>query len=283
MIPPMEERSMTPRAAAPMTRPRFLAATATAGLGLAVLGPRALAAAASRATAQAARAAASAPAGACSEDLQQILNLAYTVERAATTFYYTGLTSRGVMRSPRLAGGAGEVSRVARNGNSENVANLQAALDQEQKHAAILAAAGAESPYSRFYFPASAFLSAGYTSRPGTFLWVLDHLETACIALYLAAVRRFGELGRPDLAVLCARNLAVESEHRALYRVIATDDPADNITLPFVAFGCVDDALTLFAPYLSGHGFPHGLRVTQAVPLPTPAQTARVIGRNTSS
>ena len=98
-------------------------------------------------------------------------------------------------------------------GNPENTANLQAALDQEQKHAQILANAGAVSSFKHFYFPASAFASLGYTSRAGTFLWVLDHLETACIAFYLAAVKRFAVLGRSDLAVLAVRNLAVECEH----------------------------------------------------------------------
>lgn len=228
---------------------------------------------------------ASEPAGAtaCGESVQDILNLAYTIERAATTFYYSGMTSPPVVQSHKLAGPGGTLTSVSRAGNAANCANLQAALDQEQKHAQILANAGAVSTIRHFYFPASAFKSLGYTGQVGTFLWTLDHLETACIAVYLAALQRLGALGRPDLAVLCARNLAVESEHRALYRVISDDDPANNITLPLTAFTCAGDAAHLFAPYLTGHGFPPSVAVTHAIALPTRAQTARVIGRNVST
>jgi hypothetical protein len=163
------------------------------------------------------------------------------------------------------------------------VANLQAALDQEQKHAQILHNAGAISPYDAFHFPASAFESLGYTGVTGTFLWLLDHLETACIAVYLAAVERFAGLGRPDLAVLCVRNLAIECEHRALYRVISQDDPADNITLPVAQFTCAGDISRIFRPYLTGIGFPSGITITRAFAPPTPEQTARVIGKYAST
>jgi len=223
------------------------------------------------------------PSSACDEHAQGILNLAYTIERAATTFYYTGLTSHAVLRSPQLAGVAGNPNAVSRNGNRENVANLQAALDQEQKHAQILANVGAVSQSAHFYFPVSAFHSVGYTSHVGSFLWALDHLETACIAIYLAAVRRFSELGYADLALLSVRNLAVECEHRALYRVIAGDDPANNITAPVLDFNCVGDALPFFAPYLTGRGFPKGAEISRPIPLPIRAQTARVVGQYVSA
>lgn len=254
------------------TRRQFIQTATVMGAGMALAGPASLADAATRPRG----------AGTCGESVQDILNLGYTVERAATTFYYTGLTSRSVLRSPQLAGSSANPNAVARNGNAENVANLQAALDQEQKHAQILANAGAVSSYRHFFFPASAFERLGYTSEAGTFLWTLDHLETACIALYLAAVRRFGALGRPDLALLSTRSLAVECEHRALYRVIAGDDPANNITVPVLAFNCVSNALSLFRPYLTGEGFPRGVKVTHAIAMPTRRQTTRVIGRYTS-
>jgi hypothetical protein len=222
------------------------------------------------------------PAGAtdCTESIQDLLNLGLTIELAATTFYYTGLTSKAVVRDPQVAGSSANVNAVARNGNPQNTANLQAALDQEQKHAQILANAGAVSSFRHFYFPASAFASLGFTSHAGTFLWVLDHLETACIAFYLAAVRRFAVLGRPDLAVLAVRNLAVECEHRALYRAISEDDPANNITRPVDEFTCAGEAVRVFRPYLTGRGFPS--RVTRAIGIPSRAQTAAIIGWNTS-
>lgn len=260
----------TRRAHGTLTRRDVLRTAAALGTGAAVLGTAPLSA----------LAAAPAHPAVCSESVQDILNLAYTIERAATTFYYTGLTSRAVISADQLAGRHGTLT--APRGNAANVANLQAALDQEQKHASILANAGAISHVSQFYFPDSAFKTLGYTSHSGTFLWTLDHLETACIAVYLAALQRLGALGRPDLAVLCVRALAVESEHRALYRVISGDDPANNMTLPATEFSCTSDASHLFAPYLSGKGFPKGVAITRRIPLPSPAQTARVIGSHHS-
>jgi hypothetical protein len=259
------------------TRRRFLQTTFAVGAGTALAG------AATPFGVLADAPPANAAGAVCTESVQDILNLAYTVERAATTFYYTGLTSKSVLRDHRLAGSAANPNAVGPDGNAANVANLQAALDQEQKHAQILANLGAASSFAHFYFPASAFASLGYTSHAGTFLWLLDHLETACIAIYLAAIRRFGELRRPDLAVLSVRNLAVESEHRALYRAIAGDDPADNVTVPVAQFACTADALGVLTPYLTGQGFPHGVTVTRAIGVPTSVQTARVIGRYTSS
>ena len=226
-------------------------------------------------------AAAPARAGGCPESIQDLLNLGLTIELAVTTLYYTGLTSKAVVSNPKVAGSSANPNAVARNGNPQNTANLQAALDQEQKHAQILANAGAVPSVTHFYFPASAFASLGYVRRVGTFLWVLDHLETACVAFYLAAVRHFAVLGRSDLAVLAVRNLAVECEHRALYRAISEDDPANNITLAVDEFACASDAMRVLRPYLTGRGLPG--RVTRAIGIPSRAQTAAVIGRNTST
>lgn len=272
MITQVGEQEQARRSRRP-TRRRFLYSAAVIGAGAALTSTTALSAEAATAQAHAA----------CGESVQDILNLAYTIERAATTFYYTGLTSKAVMTNSKLAGSSGNPNAVSRNGNPANVANLQAALDQEQKHARILAELGATSAYTHFHFPAAAFESLGYTSMAGTFLWTLDHLETACIAVYLAAVQRFGELQRPDLATLCVRNLAIECEHRALYRVIAHDDPADNITVPVADFRCVNGALGFFGPYLTGRGFPSGVAVTHAFTFPKAAELARVIGPFTST
>ena len=254
-----------------LARRTFLAAAAVAGAGVALAGI----APGTSAAAEPARA------GGCTESVQDLLNLGLTIELAATTFYYTGLTSKAVVSDPKVAGSSANPNAVAPDGNPENTANLQAALDQEQKHAQILANAGAVSSFTHFYFPASAFASLGYTSRVGTFLWVLDHLETACIAFYLAAVKRFAVLGRSDLSVPAARNLAVECEHRALYRAISEDDPANNITRPVDQFPCAGDAVRVFKPYLTGQGFRHG--VTRAIAIPSRVQTAPVIGLNTST
>ena len=256
-------------AARALARRTFLAAAAVgAGGALAGLAPGTTGAAAPG------------PAAGCTESVQDLLNLGLTIELAATTFYYTGLTSKAVVSDPKVAGSSANPNAVARNGNPQNTANLQAALDQEQKHAQILANAGAVASVTHFYFPASAFARLGYTSHAGTFLWVLDHLETACVAFYFAAVRGFAVLGRFDLAVLAVRNLAVEGEHRAVYRAISEDDPANNITRPVDQFTCARDAVRVLTPYLTGRGFPS--RVTRAIGIPSRVQTAAVIGWNTS-
>ncbi len=161
------------------------------------------------------------------------------------------------------------------------MAYLQAALDQEQKHARLLAALGAASRHTEFYFPAATFAELGYTSHIGSYLWVLDHLETAFISTYIAAIKQHGELGHRELAVPVARMLGVERQHRALYRVIAHDDPADNVTLEVAELSCVGDAVTLLTPFLTGRGFPGG--AARAVHPPGQGHVARVVGLNTSS
>jgi hypothetical protein len=230
--------------------------------------------------AQGAMSAQAAQAITCHEGIQDILNAALIAEQLATTFYYTGLTRPAVLRDDRVAGTSANPNAVASNGNPANVAYLQAALDQEQKHASLLASAGAVSPYTHFYFPATTFDQLGFTSHAGTYLWVLDHLETAFIGAYMAAVKRFALLERPDLALVALRILGVECQHRALYRVISGDDPADNVTLEVAEFDCVADAVTVLTPFLTGHGLRGG--ATAPIALPTAAQTASVIGSNRS-
>jgi len=231
---------------------------------------------------QAARSAAAGTAP-CGESVQDIINAALVAEQLATTIYYIGLTSPTILRNNKIAGSSANPNAVGRNGNPGNVAYLQAALDQEQKHAQILADAGAVSPFTHFYFPASAVEELGYTSHTGTYLWALDHLETAFIGAYMAAARRFGALGRVDLAALAMRILAVECQHRALYRVISGDDPADNVTLEVADFSCVADAGAVLQPYLTGRGFQGRHAPVVPISIPTPAQTAGVIGRTMSS
>jgi len=245
-------------------RQRFLAGAAGASLAVSGLAP-------------AAAHAASRPGA---ESVQDIINTALIAEQLATTVYYTGLTTPSVQRDRRASGSSADPHRVGPDGSPANVAFLQAALDQEQKHARILANAGAVSPYKSFYFPARMFDGLGFTNHVGTYLWVLDRLETAFIGAYIAAVRRFGELERPDLAIVALRFLGVECQHRSLYRAISRDDPADNITLEVAQFAHVTEAAVALAPFLTGHDFPGG--ATGARSIPTPDQITRAVGKNTS-
>jgi hypothetical protein len=251
-------------------RRRFLEAAGAASAGLAVAGVLPHAAHAVNSST-----------AACGESVLEIIKTALVAEQLATTFYYTGLTTPAIMADPRTAGSSADPNAVAYDGNPVNVAYLQAALDQEQKHARLLANAGATSPFTHFYFPATTFHSLGFTNQPATYLWVLDHLETAFIGAYLAAAQRFSAIERIDLAVVALRILAVECQHRALYRVISEDDPADNVTMEVADFSCVADAVSILAPFLTGRGFPGG--AGPAVPLPTAEQTVLAIGVNTSS
>jgi len=130
------------------TRGHILKATAATGAGLALAG------AASRGNAFAASRASAAPG---QESILDIITTALIAERLATTFYYTGLTTKAVVATPNLAGAAGDPNNVGSDGNEGNVAYFQAALDQENKHAMALAAAGAKSPLMSFYFPATTF------------------------------------------------------------------------------------------------------------------------------
>jgi len=257
------------RGVLPVTRDRgaFLRSSVALGTGLALAGaaPPDLWAARLRGAAT------------CSESVQDIIDAALTAERLAVTFYYHGLTSRSIVSDGRVAGSSADIDAVAADGSPENVAYLRAALNQEFEHARILVGTGARSPYRHFYFPDEAFERLGFTSHAGTYLWVLDHLETAFIGTYIAAMKRLTTLDHPDLAILAVRILGVECQHRALYRAISADDPADNVTLEVAEFACVGNAVDTLQPFLTGRGFPS--RATRAIPMPTWREMARVIGR----
>ena len=196
------------------------------------------------------------------------------------TLYFTALTTRAVVSHPYLAGDSGDPNRVASNGNPVNVASMQAALDQERQHAALLGRMGATSASAHYYFPASTFTRLGYTRDAGTFLWVVDQIETALIGAYLAAIRHFSLHLSPDLTQLASRILGTEAQHRVMGRMLAGDAPANNMGLEVDSFTCVGDAAAIFEPYVTGSGFAGG--ATSAVPLPASGALHRVIGQHTS-
>ena len=216
---------------------------------------------------------------AATDSVESIISTALIAEQLATAFYYTGLTSPAVMRNAQLAGISADPTNpgLPPGGNPGNVRYLQAGLDSEVKHAATLAHAGAKSPITAVYFPASTFTRMGSSTDAGSFLGVLDALETAFVGAYLAAIGEFITLGHPDLAELAGEIMGVEAEHRALGRVIAGVDPANNLTLEKTPFTAVSQAGTALAPFLTGKGFAGG--ATKAIALPTSAQTTRVIGK----
>ena len=253
----MNEQDRAHRHGAPARR-EFLAATATLGAGLAL--PGALRAPSSHPTI----ASASSPALSskeCQESMADILNTTLTAEHLTLSSYYTALVT------PTLQN---QMDRSA-------IDCWTAALNQELNHVRILENLGAQSPYKTFYFPAMALQSLGFTSRAGTFLWMVDHLETACIAAYMRRIERYTTLQHLDLALLAARILGVEAEHRALYRVISEDYPANNVTLEVAQFTCANDIQRVLTPYLTGRGLPG--RAHRVVALPTQAQIKRVLAK----
>src|SRR5919197_2184634 len=205
------------------------------------------------------------------------LALALVSERLAITLYYTALTTPNVMRDPRLAGRSGDPHDpgLPPGGNPANVRILQAALDAEVKHAAALAQAGAASPITHFYFPTSTFHQLGSVQDARTFLGLAHASEAACVGLYLVLLNHLWHVGRRDLTPFVAEVLGVESEHRMLSRVIADDDPANDLSIEAAPFAALSDADGALRPFLTGKGVAGG--AARVVALPTAAQTARVI------
>jgi hypothetical protein len=255
----------------PSTLPRrdllATAAVAGAGLGLAHLVP---AAAATHATDRGAAVTVDRASQTCQESVQDLLNLTLTAEHLTVVCYYTALTTPRLLT--QIAGAPAGPAGMA-----GNVECLQAALRQEVSHVQLLQNLGAQSPYTRFYLPATALTQLGYTSHAGTFLWMLDHLETACIGAYMRRIARYATLQRLDLAAFSARIMGVEAEHRALYRVIAQDYPANNLTLQVAQFTCASDIQHVLHPYLTGAGLPG--RTHRVVPLPTGTQITHVLSK----
>jgi hypothetical protein len=97
----------------------------------------------------------------------------------------------------------------------DDQAYLAAALQEEMSHYALLeSVTNKPSPFTSFFYPANMF------QDPQTTLNVLVTLEDAFIAAYLVGVRNFSN---QKLRVTAARIMGIESDHRSLARVIASD------------------------------------------------------------
>jgi ferritin-like protein len=95
---------------------------------------------------------------------------------------------------------------------SDDQGYLKAARQEEMSHYLLeKSVTGKPSPFTRFYYPPKMFSDAQTT------LNVLVTLEDAFIAAYLVGVRNFST---PDLRVLAARIMGIESDHRTLARVV---------------------------------------------------------------
>jgi hypothetical protein len=249
------------------SRGTFIKGAAAAGVGAALAGARVTWAPDASA------------AGACPDTVSSILATLLLTERLAATFYYTGLTSPGVMANSRLGGSSTNAldPGLPPNGNPSHVRYLQAALDAESKHADMLTRVGASSPHRQFYFPRTTFRQMGTSTDAQTFLGVLDQLETTAVGAYIAAVGALVRLRRVELVGLTAGIAGIEAEHRMLGRLLAGLTPANNLTLEREPFACVSDAAPTLQPFLTGRGFAQG--AIGPLALPTPAQTTHLVGK----
>jgi hypothetical protein len=165
----------------------------------------------------------------CQETIADILNVAATAEALGITFYYQGIQS-------------GFFQQL----NQPQQWYLQAALDEERNHLGFLQSKGALPSTTQFFFPDSAF-----TDRT-VFLSVLDALENLFIGAYLAATRRFAELGQPLLAEIAAQIMGVEAEHRILGRLVAAEPRPHDLCLERAHYACLSDANADLAIFLQG-------------------------------
>jgi hypothetical protein len=214
----------------------------------------------------------------------QIFTAALVAEDLAITFYYNALIG-GVIQDPNLAGPGGTATKVSASGNQSNVYYLRAALHEENIHAdlfrSLLGITGApyNDPYLKFYFNPEVFASLN------AFVGMLQALENAFIAAYMAAVQEFSLLAAVGTAQtiggvtyqptdfvyyagIAASILGVESEHRALGRSISPAlFPANNLNYEsqdgiFTVYNGSTSAVTALTPFLSPgsglqeYGFP---------------------------
>ncbi len=161
------------------------------------------------------------------DDVATIANLAATAETLAmTSYYYT------ILNNPL--------------GFSDfQLSYLKLAMSAELYHLDILTSLGGKSLADKFYTP-TAFLSDKKVNV-GTFIAA----ETAFTGAYLAATRRFAELGNPRLAATTAQHAATEAEHLALTRLVGGFIPNPN-ALPAPIYYNVSDAVPTLGPFLQG-------------------------------
>jgi uncharacterized protein YgiM (DUF1202 family) len=162
------------------------------------------------------------------DDPQTILNLAATAETFACTHYFNAINSAEAL------------------GLTEQEVNwLKAFLDSELKHKLFLEANGAQALATEFFVPETLF------SDRQVFVETTNTAENWFVAAYLAATRRFAELGEPLLAATAAQVSGVEAEHQALIRLMGGLQPSFQ-TLKEPLFWNTSEVAPLFQPFLEG-------------------------------
>jgi hypothetical protein len=188
------------------------------------------------------------------DDVKTILDTAATAETFACTHYYQALKSKIRFTTPQLA-------------------YIKAALEQELIHLEYLNANGGKTGFDKFYFPQGVFKSAV------SFGLVSAIAETVFVGAYLAATRRFSEMGQPLLAATAAQVAVVEGQHLALVRQTSGQLP-NNIALGEPIFYNVSDAVSVVRPLLDGKEGGLGKMETETVAYPGAEAIRKAIGKS---
>jgi hypothetical protein len=158
------------------------------------------------------------------ESLSDIINIAITAEALAVTLLGGVVASAQAgmydMPFPELV-----------------VDVFNAARAEEQFHYDYLEAAGAVPLTTTFNIPDPALLTSS-----ATLLSTVVTLETAFVAAYTAAARRFSELGHTELVKISVQTVAVEAEHRVLASYVLGTRPANNFAFYPALFSTVGEA-----------------------------------------
>lgn len=162
------------------------------------------------------------------DDPQTMLNLAATAETFACTHYYNAINSADALGL-----------------SASDISELKAFLDSELKHKQFLEANGAVSLATEFFVPENLFADRTL------FIQTSNTAENWFVAAYLAATRRFAELGEPLLAATVAQVMGVEAEHQALIRKMGGLQPSFQ-TLKEPLFYNTSEVGPLFQPFLEG-------------------------------
>jgi hypothetical protein len=162
------------------------------------------------------------------DTLQTIVNLAATAEALAITAYYHTIANNPL------------------GFDAATLVYLKLAMTAEQYHLEFLQSAGGEAITTEFYVPEAFFQDRATNAQ--TFV----ALETAFIGAYLAATRRFAELGEPRLAATTAQHAASETEHLTLLRLIGGLLPLNPNGLPAPIYYNVSDAVPTLVPFIQG-------------------------------
>ncbi len=191
------------------------------------------------------------------DDVQTIVNVAATAETFACTHYYRTLTS-----NIRFT--------------SQQTQYIRAALEQELAHLEFLNANGAKALADSFYFPVNTYRSA---ISFGAFSAIA---ETVFVGAYLAAARRFAELGNPLLAATAAQVAVIEGQHLALVRQTAGELP-NNVALGEPKFWNTSEAAPVLEPILTGKGNSLGKLETSPVKFPGADAIHKLISKSALS